>query len=163
MGLIGLRAATDCNIVLTTDKNDESKVLFSIEGRDIESTSKLIQRDYETNRWELVSENMEEDTYRENPIVKTINKMLEEKPDGIETTMTEVKDRMYQELEVISAPQSISREISEHLIPLFMRYDNIRCKKPNPNGGVKGRIWHFYYEKPENTSETDVEVKETIN
>ena len=148
-------------MVLTKDKNDESKVLFSIEGRDIESTSKVIQKDYETCRWELVSENIEEDTYRENPIVITINKMLKEKPDGLKTTMTEVKDRMIQELEVEYAPQSISREISEHLIPLFMRYDNIRCKKPNPNGGTKGRIWHFYYEKSENTSETDLDVETT--
>lgn len=163
MVLIGIRGGTDCNMVLTRVKNDEEKVLFSIEGRDIESTSKIIQRDYETCRWEVVSENMEEDTYRENPIVITINKMLEENPAGLETTMTEVKDRMFQELEVEYAPQSISREISEHLIHLFMRYDNIRCKKPNPNGGVKGRIWHFYYEKSEDTSETDVEVKETIN
>lgn len=148
-------------MVLTTDKNDASKVLFSIEGRDIESTSKIIQKDYETCRWELVSENIEEDTYRENPIVITINKMLEENPAGLETTMTEVKDRMYQELEVEYAPQSISREISEHLIPLFMRYDNIRCKRLSPNGGTKGRLWQFYYEKPENTSETDGAIQNT--
>ena len=36
-----------------------------------------------------------------------------------------------------------------------MRYDNIRCKKPDPNGGVKGRVWNFYYEKPDEVSEND--------
>lgn len=155
-GSNGIRGGTDCNMVLTRVKNDEEKVLFSIEGRDIESTSKVIQKDYETCRWEVVSEDIEEDTYRENPIVVTINKMLEENPAGIEITMSEVKDRMYQELEVEYAPQSISREISEHLIPLFMRYDNIRCKRLSPNGGVKGRLWQFYYEKSDTTSEIDI-------
>ena len=104
---------------------------------------------------------MEEDTYMENPIVITINKMLEEKPDGIEIKMADFKDRMIKDLEVDGeaySPQSISREISQHLIPLLMRYDNIRCKRPDPNGGIKGRVWKFYYEKVDTVSKTEATI-----
>ena len=146
MALIGIRGATDTNIVLTK-LNDDGRVLLSAEGRDIESTNMIIQRDYETCKWEVVSDDVEEDTYRENPIVKTINAMLQENPEGIKVKMTEVKERMCKDLGISEneyAPQAISREIAEHLIPLFMRFDNIRCKRPNPNGGAGGRYWSFY-------------------
>lgn len=150
-GSNAIRGATNTNIVML--KQDEtSEIIFSVESRDVESTTKIIQMNNEHCRWEVVSANVEETNYRENPVVITIKKMLEEHPDGVETKMTEVKDRMQQELEINEetySPQSISREISQHLIPLLMKYDNIRCKRPNLNGGVKGRVWKFYYEKDE--------------
>lgn len=157
MVLIGIRGATNTNIVMLK-QDDESKVLFATESRDVESTNKIIEFNKENCTWEVISGNAEETEYSNNPIVITIKTMLEESPEGIETTMTEVKDRMCKDLEIAEddyAPQSISREIGEHLIPLFMRYDNIRCKRPDPNGGTKGRKWQFYYEKSDDVSETD--------
>ena len=162
-GSNGIRGATDTNIVLTK-LDEDGRVLMSVEGRDIGSTSMIIQRDYETCKWEVVSDDIEEDTYRENPIVKTINAMLQENPEGIKVKMTEVKERMCKDLNISEseyAPQSISREISEHLIPLLMKYDNIRCKRPNPNGGASGRLWHFHYEKEDVTSSQEVSDVET--
>lgn len=156
-GSNGIRGATNTNIVMVKD-DDTSNVQFHVESRDVESTIKIIQMNNENCRWEIVSDNVEEDTYRENPIVITINKMLEEKPDGIEIKMADFKDRMIKDLEVDKekySPQSISREISQHLIPLLMRYDNIRCKRPDPNGGTKGRVWKFYYEEVDTVSETE--------
>jgi hypothetical protein len=156
-GSNGIRGCTNTNIVMIKEENT-SNVQFHVESRDVESTTKIIQRNSENCRWEVISDNTEETAYNENPIVITIRKMLEEKSDGIEIKMADFKDRMINDLEVDGetySPQSISREISGHLIPLFMRYDNIRCKKPDPNGGVKGRVWNFYYEKPDEVSEND--------
>lgn len=156
-GSNAIRGATNTNIVMLKD-NDTSNVQFHVESRDVENTIKIIQMNNENCRWEVVSDDVEEDTYRENPIVITINKMLEEKPDGIEIKMADFKDRMIKDLEVDGeaySPQSISREISQHLIPLLMRYDNIRCKRPDPNGGIKGRVWKFYYEKVDTVSEME--------
>lgn len=156
-GSNGIRGATNTNIVMVKD-DDTSNVQFHVESRDVESTIKIIQMNNENCRWEIVSDNVEEDTYKENPIVITINAMLQEKPDGIEIKMADFKDRMIKDLEVDEekySPQSISREISQHLIPLLMRYDNIRCKRPDPNGGIKGRVWKFYYEKVDTVSETE--------
>lgn len=161
-GSNGIRGATNTNIVMTRD-NNTSDVQFHVESRDVESTIKIIQMNNENCRWEVVSDNVEEDTYRENPIVITINKMLEEKPDGIEIKMADFKDRMIKDLEVDKekySPQSISREISQHLIPLLMRYDNIRCKRPDPNGGIKGRVWKFYYEKVDTVSEVESTIED---
>lgn len=156
-GSNAIRGATNTNIVMIKD-DDTSNVQFHVESRDVESTTKIIQMNNDNCRWEVVSDDVEEDTYRENPIVITINAMLQEKTDGIEIKMADFKDRMVKDLEVDEekySPQSISREISQHLIPLLMRYDNIRCKRPDPNGGVKGRIWKFYYEKVDTVSETE--------
>lgn len=156
-GSNAIRGATNTNIVMIKD-DDTSNVQFHVESRDVENTIKIIQMNNENCRWEVVSDDVEEDTYRENPIVITINAMLQEKPDGIEIKMADFKDRMVKDLEVDEekySPQSISREISQHLIPLLMRYDNIRCKRPDPNGGIKGRVWKFYYEKVDTISETE--------
>lgn len=160
LGSNGIRGAMNTNIVMSK-QDDESKVLFATESRDVESTNKIIEFNKENCKWEVVSDEVEEDTYMENPIVITINKMLEEKPDGIEIKMADFKDRMIKDLEVDGeaySPQSISREISQHLIPLLMRYDNIRCKRPDPNGGIKGRVWKFYYEKVDTVSETEATI-----
>ena len=156
-GSNAIRGATNTNIVMIKD-DDTSNVQFHVESRDVESTTKIIQMNNDNCRWEVVSDDVEEDTYRENPIVITINKMLEEQPNGIEIKMADFKDRMVKDLEIDEekySPQSISREISQHLIPLLMRYDNIRCKRPDPNGGIKGRVWKFYYEKVDTVSETE--------
>ena len=156
-GSNAIRGATNTNIVMIKD-DDTSNVQFLVVSRDVESTTKIIQMNNDNCRWEVVSDDVEEDTYRENPIVITINKMLEEQPNGIEIKMADFKDRMCKDLEVDDSkysPQSISREISQHLIPLLMRYDNIRCKRPDPNGGIKGRVWKFYYEKVDTVSETE--------
>ena len=156
-GSNAIRGATNTNIVMIKD-DDTSNVQFHVESRDVESTIKIIQMNNDNCRWEVVSDNAEEDTYRENPIVITINAMLQEKTDGIEIKMADFKDRMVKDLEVDEekySPQSISREISQHLIPLLMRYDNIRCKRPDANGGIKGRVWKFYYEKVDTISETE--------
>ena len=123
LGSNGIRGAMNTNIVMSK-QDDESKVLFATESRDVESTNKIIEFNKENCKWEVVSDEVEEDTYMENPIVITINKMLEEKPDGIEIKMADFKDRMIKDLEVDGeaySPQSISREISQHLIPLLMR------------------------------------------
>lgn len=156
-GSNAIRGATNTNIVMIKD-DDTSNVHFHVESRDVENTIKIIQMNNENCKWEVVSDDVEEDTYRENPIVITINKMLEEQPDGVEIKMADFKDRMIKDLEIDEekySPQSISREISQHLIPLLMRYDNIRCKRPDPNGGIKGRVWKLYYEKVDTISETE--------
>lgn len=156
-GSNAIRGATNTNIVMIKD-DDTSNVHFHVESRDVENTIKIIQMNNENCKWEVVSDDVEEDTYRENPIVITINKMLEEQPDGVEIKMADFKDRMIKDLEIDEekySPQSISREISQHLIPLLMRYDNIRCKRPDANGGIKGRVWKFYYEKVDTISETE--------
>ncbi len=156
-GSNGIRGATNTNIVMVKD-NNTLDVQFHVESRDVESTTKIIKMNNDNCRWEVISDDIEEDKYKENPIVITINAILQEKPDGIEIKMADFKDRMIKDLQVDGeaySPQSISREISQHLIPLLMRYDNIRCKRPDPNGGVKGRVWKFYYEKPDEVSETE--------
>ena len=159
-GSNAVRGSTNTNMVLTRLDDDETKALLLVESRDVPCTSKIIQMN-ENCRWEVVENNVDvkEMEYRKNPIVITINTMLQEQPDGIKVTMTEVNDRMKLDLGIADeeyAPQSISREISEHLIPLLMKYDNIRCKRPNPNGGASGRVWHFYYEKEDVTSSQEV-------
>lgn len=155
-GSNGIRGCTNTNIVMIKEEAT-SNVQFHVESRDVEGTTKIIQRNSENCRWEVISDNKEETEYNENPIVMTIRNMLEEQPNGVEIKMADFKNKM-NDLgidEETYTPQSISREISQHLIPLLMRYDNIRCKKPDPNGGVKGRVWKFYYEIDDDISEEE--------
>ncbi len=172
-GSNGIRGATDVNMVLTKLQDEHNRVLFSIEGRNVESTNKIIKLNPTNCKWEVALNDvdLEEMKYRENPIAIIVNKLLQENPNGIEITMTELKNKMCEELGILEeeyAPQAISREIGEHLIPLFMRYDNIRCKKPNKNGGAKGRYWYFSYQQTndvidkETSSQEDETHKEVL-
>lgn len=168
-GSTAIRGATDTNIILSSMQDDTSKVLMSVEGRDIESTTKIIQLNAICT-WELVEDDVDvvEMKYRENPIVKVVTKMLDEKSDEEETlevTSQEIKDKMIADLginEVEYSSQAITREIAEHLIPLFMQFDNIRCKRPNVNGGSNGRKWHFWYQKDESIAKVETTEDENI-
>lgn len=87
-GTTGILGALDTAIVLDRQNRADEDTTFSATGRDIESQDKIIRFDRESCRWEMkgdadrLTELKSQLAYRNSPIVQTVNKLLEESPDG---------------------------------------------------------------------------------
>lgn len=154
-GSTGLRGAVDTAIILSKIK-DKKEVVFSIEGRDVESTEKLLILNKETCKWEVVCSDLETletrtdiEIYNSDPVVITIKKLLEEKPEGFETTSKDLMKKIFEITKTIPEqpnPQTLTRYINEHLQAKLSKYDGIYYKQPSSNGGNKGR--KMFFSKP---------------
>lgn len=157
-GSTALRGAADTTIVLSKIK-DKKEVEFSMEGRDVESTEKLLLFNKETCKWEVVCSDLEAletrtdiEIYNSDPVVITIKKLLEEKPKGFEITSKDLREKIFEITKTTPEqpnPQTLTRYINEHLQAKLSKYDGIYYKKPSTNGGNKGRKMFFSQPKLE--------------
>lgn len=154
-GSTGLRGAVDTAIILSKIK-DKKEVVFSIEGRDVESNEKLLTFNKETFKWEVICSDLEAletrtdiEIYNSDPVVITIKKLLEEKPEGFELTSKDLREKIFEITKTIPEqpnPQTLTRYINEHLQAKLSKYDGIYYKQPSTNGGNKGR--KMFFSKP---------------
>lgn len=151
-GSTGITGAADTMIVLDKNGKQNNSVFFSITGRDVESDEKLLMFNTTTYRWEVIEDNinfndiMEELNYQNNPIVITIKRLLEENPEGIKITASNLLKKIYEITGVFpkqDKANSLSREINDNIQFQLLKYDGIYYEKPNENGGKSGRLLHF--------------------
>lgn len=157
-GSNGIAGAADTTIVLSKIK-DKKEVLFSIQGRDVESNEKLLLFNKETFKWEVVCSDLEAletrtdiEIYNSDPVVITIKKLLEKKSEGFEITSKNLREKIFEITKTIPKqpnPQALTRYINEHLQAKLSKYDGIYYKQPSTNGGNKGRKMFFSQPKLE--------------
>ncbi len=154
-GSMGLTGAADTTIVLSKIK-DKKEVLFSIQGRDVENNEKLLTFNKKNLKWEVVCSDLEArkdmtdiEIYNSDPVVITIKKLLEEKPEGFEITSKDLRKKIFEITETIpeqSNSQALTMYVNKHLQTKLSKYDGIYYKKPSTNGGNKGR--KMFFSKP---------------
>lgn len=147
-GSNGIAGAADTTIVLSKIK-DKKEVLFSIQGRDVESNEKLLLFNKETFKWEVVCSDLEAlesktdtDIYERNPIVLTIKKLLEENPTGVKITASDLLAKIFEITGTYpkeDKPNTLSREITSNLQHKLLKYDCIHYEH-------KARI--LFFSKP---------------
>ena len=152
-GSTGLTGAADTMITLEKTKDDKSKVLLSITGRDVELTEKVLMFNPVFFKWEVVCDNIEDMVeqiiYDTNPIIITIKALLERNPTGLKITASELLKEIFETTGSYpkqDKPNTLSREITENLQFQLLEYDGIHYEPPNKNGGSAGRI--MYFSKP---------------
>jgi len=150
-GSTGLRGAADTAIILSKIK-DKKEVVFSIEGRDVESTEKLLIFNKETLKWEVICDDLEAkeakadiDIYESNPIVITINKLLEENPEGIKITSTELLEKIIEitGTKPFKTGSALTKHINSKLKLDLLYFGEIHYEPPPENGGSSGRNMFF--------------------
>lgn len=154
-GSTGLTGAADTSIVLDKTDNEHSQALLSITGRDVESTETLIRFDPIFFKWEVIGSGMDfykqvdKAVYENNPIIITIKKLLEENPEGLKITASNLLKKIFEitgNYPKQDKPNSLTREINSNLQFQLLEFDGIHYEQPNKNGGNKGRI--LFFSKP---------------
>lgn len=150
-GSTGLRGASDTAIILSKIK-DKKEVLFSIEGRDVESTGKLLVLNKETCKWEVVCNDLEIletrtdiEKYEHNPIVITIRRLLKENTTGVKILSSDLLKKIFEITGTYpkeDKPNTLSREITSNLQFDLLKYDGIHYEH-------KGRTLFFSIPKVE--------------
>lgn len=152
-GSIGITGAADTSIVLYKDNFKDSNTIFVTESRDFESIQKILFFDH--YKWNVIGDydgldkEIEKLSYKTNPIVITINKLLEEKTEGIKISSTELLKKI---IETTGSkpkqekPNALTRHITNELQFDLLEYDGIHYESPNENGGSSGR--KMFFSKP---------------
>lgn len=154
-GSTGLTGSADTSIVLAKNNYQDNQALISITGRDVIENEKLLMFDIVSCKWGVVGDAsdfqnmMEQFEYENNPIIITIKKLLEEQPEGVKITASDLLKKIYEftgSYPKSDKPNTLSREINSNLQFLLLKYDGIHYEPPNENGGSAGR--KMYFAKP---------------
>jgi len=152
-GSTGITGAADTSIVLYKDDFKDPHTHFVTVSRDFESIEKMLFFDH--YRWNVVSDygdfydGLKKMSYKADPIVITINKLLEENPEGLEISSAELLIKI---IEVTKSrtkhkdAKSLTRHINKDLRYDLLEFDGIHYKPPSENGGSTGR--KMYFSKP---------------
>lgn len=158
-GSTGLTGAADTSIIIQKKDNQSSEAILAITGRDVESTEKLLLFDKFSCKWNVVGDASDFDDqidrfdYENNPIVITIKKLLEENPEGIKITASQLLKKVFEvtgNYPKQDKPNTLSREINNNLQFKLLKFDGIYYEKPNENGGSCGR--QLYFSKPKKSN-----------
>lgn len=154
-GSTGLIGSADTEIVIAKSNYQDSEVLISMTGRDIKETEKILTFDIISCKCGVVGnsndfQNMiERFEYENNPIIITIKKLLEEQPEGLKITSSDLLIKIYEftgSYPSSDKPNTLSREIKSNLQFQLLKFDGIYYEPPNENGGSAGR--KMYFAKP---------------
>ena len=158
-GTAAIFGAADVAMVLSREKRQDSQTTFSFEGRDIESGSTVLEFDKEVFRWKLLgdadwlAEERARLRYRNDPIVQTVKKLLEQHPEGWSGTATQLLDagKVLLGQYMAANPRDLSRKLVALDKPLF-DYDGIvHDRASHGSGGGKHRFYYRSTEKYEQT------------
>lgn len=152
-GSIGITGAADTSMVLYKNDFKDITTNFVTQSRDFESIEKILSFDH--YKWNIVGDldsfdkEIEILSYRTAPIVITINKLLDENPEGLEISSAELIK------EIITTTgtrpkqkdaKALTRHITNELQFDLLEFDGIHYKPPNKNGGSSGR--KMFFSKP---------------
>ena len=149
-GTNGIMGAADTTMVLTKEKRGDENATFSAIGRDIESSDTILRFNKDTCYWENLgdadwfAEQQARREYQESPIVKTIEKLLEQSPEGWSGTAQQLLDagRFIARVPLADSTRALTNKL-KGLDRLLLENDNIAHeRKTNGSGGGKHK---FYY------------------
>lgn len=150
-GTTGITGAADTLISLSKEERFEDKTLLSLTGRDIEGGEFILKSNKKTHIWELIGSQNElqefnkKFLYQQNPIIRTINKLLEEHSNVIEITSTELYNEIIFHTKTtpkVKSASALTKTINKLQLDM-LKYDGIYYEPPNPNGGANGRKLYF--------------------
>ena len=165
-GGVGVTGAADTILMLRKKGNNSPEGILNAIGRDVPETRLAVRLDEKTLKWELVgtADEVERksrmEKYHSSTAAKAVRLLLEKNGGHWSGTSRELLDFGLKELgEPIAKNESaLARKIND-MDELFLN-DSIIHTRPDPNGGVAGRIHHFKLEKPtqEAQAEEDYEL-----
>lgn len=152
-GSTGIPGVADTTILLYKDKITDINANFMTQSRDFEDIQKILFFDH--YKWNIVSDfgdfakEIEKLSYRTDPIVITINKLLEENPEGIKISSEELYKKIIETTGTKpkqKSPNALTRHLNETLQFDLLEFDEIHYDPPSKNGGSSGR--KMYFSKP---------------
>lgn len=144
-GTNGISGAADTMIVLSKEKRADSNATMSVVGRDVESCDMVLTFDSESCRWvnlgdaDAFAEEQKRKDYMSSPIVVTVKKLLEQKPQGWTGTAQDLLDagRYIARTQLASTARELSGKLRA-MTDLLLEYDGIACtRRSNGSGGGK--------------------------
>lgn len=152
-GSTGIPSVADTTILLYKDKIADVNTNFMTQSRDFEEIQKtLFFNDF---KWNVIDDfgdfgkEIEKISYKTDPIVITINKLLEENPEGIKISSDELYKKIIETTKSKPRQKSsnaLTRHINETLQFNLLAFDGIYYEAPSKNGGSSGR--KMYFSKP---------------
>lgn len=149
-GSTGIPGVADTTILLYKDKITDVNANFMTQSRDFGDVQKILF--FDDFKWNIVSDfgdfatGIEKLSYRADPIVITINKLLEENPEGIKISSEELYKKIIETTGTKpkqKKPNALTRHISETLQFNLLTFDGIHYESPSKNGGSSGRKMYF--------------------
>lgn len=149
-GSTGITGAADTSMVLYKNNFKDMTANFVTQSRDFESIEKILSFDH--YKWNIVGDlgdfdkEIKELSYKTDPIVITINKLLDENPEGLEISSTELLKKI---IEITRTrprqkdAKSLTRHITSNLQYDLLEFDGIHYEAPSQNGGSSGRKMFF--------------------
>lgn len=144
-GSNGISGAADTMFVLSKERRNADTATLSITGRDVEQDELVLHFNESSCIWENLgdadafAEQQAREEYQSSPIVRTVKKLLEQRPDGWTGTAQQLLDAGTFIARTPLAPSA--RDLSSKLKQmgnLFFQYDNIvYSRKSNGTGGGK--------------------------
>ena len=154
-GTYGILGAVDTALTLTRAEGENGDTLLSMTGRDIESNEEVLRFDKGSYKWhrvgslEEIEKERKRETYKSNTIVKTVNKLLEENPEGWTGTSADIFkiciDTFGDECPAAD-PARLAKELNK-LTSALRLYDKIEHIPPPKNGRGGSRPHTFKYIK----------------
>jgi len=149
-GSNGISGAADTMMVLAKERRNEDTATLSITGRDVAQNDLVLRFNKSSCLWENLgdadafAEQQDRQAYMDSPIVRTVKKLLEQRPEGWIGTAQQLLDAGVFIAHTPLAPSA--RELSSKLKQmgnLFFQYDNIVYeRKGNGTGGGK-HTFHY--------------------
>ena len=152
-GSIGITGAADTSMVLYKNDFKDLTTNFVTQSRDFESIEKILSFDH--YKWNIVGDlesfdrEIEKLSYRTDPIVITINKLLDENSEGLEISSAELIKEIIKTTGTKPRQKdakSLTRHITSELQFDLLEFDGIHYESPNENGGSSGR--KMFFSKP---------------
>lgn len=148
-GSVGITGAADTTIVLYKDDFKDTNAHFVTQSRDFEGIEKILF--FNDCKWEVIGDSIDFDkeieklSYETDPIVITINKLLEESPEGVKIIATELLKKIIETtgIKPVDSPSALSKHIKNKLQFDLLAYGGIHYEPPPENGGSSGRKMFF--------------------
>lgn len=164
-GSNGITGAADTMMVLSKEKRSEDAATLSITGRDVEQNDLALKFNKTSCVWENMGnldafeERRSRFEYAENPIVRTIKKLLDQSSNYTWTgTSQQLLDagHFIAKTTLADTARALSSKFNE-LDRLLLEYDGIgHERKPNGNGGRKHRFYYVDAPKYEELQQTEL-------
>lgn len=149
-GSNGISGAADTMMVLAKERRSEETATLSITGRDVEQNDLVLRFNKSSCLWENLgdadafAEQQARQAYQDSPIVHTVKRLLEQRPEGWTGTAQQLLDAGTFIARTPLAPSA--RDLSAKLKQmgtLFFQYDNIVYeRRGNGTGGGK-HTFHY--------------------
>ena len=148
-GSVGITGGADTTMILYKDDFKDTNAHFVTQSRDFEGIEKILL--FNDCKWKVIGDSIDFDkeieklSYETDPIVITINKLLEESPEGVKITASDLLKKIIETtgIKPKDNPIALSKHIKGKLQFDLLAYGGIHYEPPPENGGSSGRNMFF--------------------